>query len=503
MSGLHKSEDLGNQTLQPSSSALQTPQLLTSKSADNVVNSGETDCDCACPNAPFTITTTNLLDTTFSTWPETYTVSLRQGYQLAFSPFAPAGPSVLNPAAWQRYQTFHQQAQPLKETIDHELVQQNLLIPTGHQPQIQPTAPDQLTAWLHVTNACNLDCPYCYVRKSSAHMSLETGLETVDNLFTAACRQGFSRIKLKYAGGEATLHFSLVQTLHERAMALAQKTGLELREVVLSNGVTLTSTMLNWFESTQVRLMVSLDGLGAVHDRQRPRKGGGASFEQVMHTLENLVQPRQIDLHLSVTVTGASAPYLADLVQWILDHNWPFSLNFYRQTPLSADRQDFELEQQIIIEGMQAAYRVIEQTIDQATVQNLPSRPLVNGLLDKVQSQAHTHTCGVGQTYAVVTHTGQVAQCQMHLDQPISDHLDAHQLLPTLAHGPIQNLSVQEKPECQTCTYRYRCTGGCPVETFRVTGRWDVKSPNCTIYQTLYPELLRLEGLRLLKCHGY
>jgi len=35
--------------------------------------------------------------------------------------------------------------------------------------------------------------------------------------------------------------------------------------------------------------------------------------------------------------------------------------------------------------------------------------------------------------------------------------------------------------------------------TYRATGRYDVQSPNCRIYTTLYPDLLRLEALRLLK----
>jgi hypothetical protein len=30
-------------------------------------------------------------------------------------------------------------------------------------------------------------------------------------------------------------------------------------------------------------------------------------------------------------------------------------------------------------------------------------------------------------------------------------------------------------------------------------GRYDVKSPNCRIYQALYPRVLRLEGLQLLR----
>ena len=37
-----------------------------------------------------------------------------------------------------------------------------------------------------------------------------------------------------------------------------------------------------------------------------------------------------------------------------------------------------------------------------------------------------------------------------------------------------------------------------PVATFAATGRFDVRSPNCRIYKSIYPEAVRLEGLRLL-----
>jgi uncharacterized protein len=32
-----------------------------------------------------------------------------------------------------------------------------------------------------------------------------------------------------------------------------------------------------------------------------------------------------------------------------------------------------------------------------------------------------------------------------------------------------------------------------------MTGRSDVKSPNCSIYKALFPDAVRLEALRLLK----
>jgi hypothetical protein len=34
---------------------------------------------------------------------------------------------------------------------------------------------------------------------------------------------------------------------------------------------------------------------------------------------------------------------------------------------------------------------------------------------------------------------------------------------------------------------------------YRKTGRYEAKSPNCEIYKALFPEVIRLEGLRLLR----
>jgi len=34
---------------------------------------------------------------------------------------------------------------------------------------------------------------------------------------------------------------------------------------------------------------------------------------------------------------------------------------------------------------------------------------------------------------------------------------------------------------------------------YRATGHYDARSPNCSIYRVLLPEVIRLEGLRLMK----
>lgn len=453
------------------------------------------DNDCACADTPAALS--GAQPTMPILWARAADVAitpLHDAFHLAFSPFAPAGPSVLNHAALQRWQTFKTPHLLSNDMLDQQLVAQRLIQPVDAQLAWQQPAPEMLTAWLHVTNACNLDCPYCYVRKSSAHMSEATGRAALAALFAAATEQGFRALKLKYAGGEATLHFARIRQLHDEALRLAQQNDMTLQEVVLSNGVHLRREDVVWMQAAGIKLAISLDGVGAAHDQQRPLRNGRGSFAALEHTVDEVLLPLGYRPDVTITVTRLNADGVADAVRWAIARDLPVSLNFYRANPQTLSRHDLQLEETTIIHGMEAAYRVFEEL--------LPVRPFLNGLLDRVQAQAHTHTCGVGLSYAVITHEGKLAQCQMHLDSPLSGALDAD-LLRLTASGPIRNLPVDEKEGCRDCTYRYRCTGGCALETYRATGRWDIRSPHCHIYRTLYPQAMRLEGLRLLKAHGY
>ncbi len=354
---------------------------------------------------------------------------------------------------------------------------------------VQPVG---LTAWLHLTDRCNLRCDYCYLPHKREDMSLETGRAAVDAAFRSALANGFQHVKFKYAGGEPLLRFPLMVELHQYAQSLAERHGLDLEGVVLSNGTLLTPQMAKTMRALGLRLMISLDGLGAYHDAHRRYAGGRGSFADAAEAVD-LALANGLTPNISVTVSGRTAQGLPEVMAWILERDLPFSLNFYRENPLSASHDDLRLDEEKIIAGMRAAFRVIEE--------NLPRRPFLGGIVDRANlSLPHVHTCGVGQNYLVFDPQGRVAKCQMLLRQPLTDASAADPLALVRADRlGVQNVSVEEKEGCRDCQWRYWCAGGCPLETFRATGRYDVKSPNCNIYQALFPEALRLEGLRLLK----
>ena len=448
--------------------------------------------DCACPTPP-TPPPLHGRESRYVPAPQLHSQALTDGWFLYCNPLAGGAPTVLNTAAVERLTRFAPN-QPLADELDRRLAAANLLLPCGTVYAAPPGQPTLLTAWIHVTNACNLDCPYCYVRKSGAKMALETGKKAVDALVTTAKANGFTEIKLKYAGGEAALHYRMVMQLHEYATEQTARHSIALRAVVLSNGTVMPPAFADWLASSGVRLMLSVDGVGADHDQQRPFKAGTAGvFAALERNLVERLLPHGIRPDVCITITGRTAHSAQSAVAWALQHDLPFSLNFYRENDQAAKYGDLRYEEQQIIRGMQAAYQTIEQ--------HLPTRPLLDGLLDRVQAQAHGHTCGVGQNYVVITHEGTVAQCQMELAHaaPFEATTD---LIPLVASGAIHNISVDEKAGCRDCEWRYRCTGGCPLMTLRATGRVDIKSPNCGIYQALYPSALRLEGLRILHVHG-
>lgn len=439
-----------------------------------------------------------------SSAPGVFESALDREHTILFRPVGPGGAVVVNEPGCQ---VFRQFARPVTlnavrartrfeagavEAVAERLWRTGVIHRPGQPPKPSFEPSKTLTAWLHVTNSCNLACPYCYVSKSPAGMDERTGLATVDSILDSASAHGFTSVKLKYAGGEASLNRDLVLTLDAYAREQAEARGLGLQATLLSNGVSLPTAFTRILQEAGVGLMISLDGIGQAHDAQRPSVGGQPSFRLVARTIARLLE-QGYPPHISVTITDQNAGGVADVVRFALDRNLTFSLNFFRDNECSAGAEGLRYSSESMISGMVEAFDVIRD--------RLPSWSVLGSILDRGQLlEPRQRPCGVGQDYVVIDQDGGVAQCHMEIERTIGDvfHDDPVRLVREDGRTSL-NLAVDEKEGCRDCQWRYWCSGGCPAATFRATGRSDVKSPNCDIYRAIYPEALRLEGLRLLK----
>ncbi len=443
--------------------------------------------------------------------------SIDTRYTVVLSPYQQFF-SVLNTSAIKCLQYFHTpklleslaKARNLRKVlIDStlsQMVSSGLLVPEEWQTQAYtPTEiPDILSVWLHLTDCCNLRCDYCYLQHQNIDMTLEIGKKAVEAIFRSAISGDYREVKFKYAGGEPLLQFSLIKELHLYAKKLAEQYELKVDGVVLSNGTLLAKKMVKEMQALGLRLMVSLDHLPAPYPSQvgiqRVYPEGRDASSDAMRGIELVLECGLVP-DISITVSGRNVSQLPELLTWVLERKLPFILNFYRPhectyppTPLRmTGDNDLQLEEETFIEGMLRSYKVIES--------NLPQQSLLASLADLANFAApHLRRCSVGHSYLVFDCDGNVSKCQMQMDRPVTNMLVKDPLaeIRTDICG-IQNITVDEKEGCLDCQWRYWCAGGCPLESYRMTGRYDVKSPHCGIYKALYPEIVRLEGLRLLK----
>jgi len=283
-----------------------------------------------------------------------------------------------------------------------------------------------------------------------------------------------------------------VTDIHDYAVQVAQGHDTSLEAVLLSNGVALSQSTIDNLKARHIIVMISLDGLGAYHDSQRPFINGRGSFQYVARTIERLLANDLIP-HISITVSRRNLEGIPDLMEYVLEREMPFTINYYRENECSIHLRDLCFQEEQMIATMRSAIGVIER--------HLPQRSLLGSLIDRADASGkHWYTCGVGQNYLVIDQNGGVAKCQQDIKRRITtiETDDPLQLIRDDRNG-VQGLSVEDKEGCRTCEWRYWCTGGCPLMTYKVTGRYDVKSPNCNIYRALFPEVLRLEALRLLR----
>ncbi len=465
-----------------------------------------TDCNCACADGEEQAEPPLCTDSPGPWCADQAYVSepLDDEHIVCISPAGGGAVAVLNEAAKQLltefctpkpfapFSTTAKSDQRLHADAFRALVQAGLM--TQWPPQPQPaSASRMLTAWLHLTDACNLRCAYCFVSHTARRMSEAVGQRAVAATFRAAAEGGYTAVKLKYAGGEPTLVFGLVQALHRHAQQAAQRSDIALRELLLSNGVHLTDAAIGYLRDEGIAVMISLDGVGAWHDRQRPTVHGGPTFAAVAAAIDRCLA-HGVAPDLSITVTAQNADGLAQAVEFALERNLRFNLNFVRSHD-AASATVTPAEDAALIAGVRAALCVIRR--------RLPPYRLIDGLLDRSTFHAaHEHACGAGRNYLVFTPDGQVARCHAQLHTPVAGVDDPRLLTAvrsTVTPGALQPVAVSQRAGCQNCRWRAWCGGGCPLLAHQATGAWDQRSPYCSVYQTLYPEVLRTEGWRILK----
>ncbi len=137
---------------------------------------------------------------------------------------------------------------------------------------------------LVLTHQCNLACSYCYTGdKFNRSMPVELGWKALKMAFHGPREE---TVGVSFFGGEPMLEFKTMSRLTRLATRLAERQGRRLELSLTTNATILTKKQLDFLRHYGFWVAVSIDGMGADHDRHRSFVNGRSSSELVWRNLE-------------------------------------------------------------------------------------------------------------------------------------------------------------------------------------------------------------------------
>lgn len=162
-----------------------------------------------------------------------------------------------------------------------------------------------------MTNSCNLNCVYCQAQSETSTkkglMTKEIAKRGVD----IALQSPTSSITIEFQGGEPLLNFETIKYIIEYCDSINVDKIISYN--LVSNLSLLTDEIADYLAAHKVQVSVSLDGPSSVHNKNRPFRIGGGSYDAAVHGIE-MLRSRKINLGAIQTTTNHSLSYAKDII---------------------------------------------------------------------------------------------------------------------------------------------------------------------------------------------
>jgi uncharacterized protein len=349
-----------------------------------------------------------------------------------------------------------------------------------------------MTVWLQLTDACNLRCKYCCIKKKPTRMGLEMAKRIVEKIVVDSGHREFEEVLVKIAGGEPMLFWADAKGLIDWAETRFANWDVKVRFHIITNGTFLTQIFIDYIRRGRVGISVSLDGVGKWHDVQRPYVNGKGSFKKVNTNINKLLK-EGINFNILAVITEKNTDGLTELAKYCLERNLAFRFGFYRDTPTFIGEMD--IDNKNLIRELKKCYSWIKQNLPEKNLQSL------HKLADIKFDGPKIRNCGIGSNSITVGHDGNVSICHYEMEMSLGNILesDAVSLVTDQKYYNLDEARVDQIPSCRDCEWRYTCGGGCPLLTKQHFGEMRHPSPYCKVYKTILPVLVELNAFQLVK----
>jgi radical SAM protein with 4Fe4S-binding SPASM domain len=341
--------------------------------------------------------------------------------------------------------------------------------------------------YLHMTNECNLKCPYCY-NKDDRNEKLDLvkrgdlspilGTDEYKHLIRRLIEEGARR--LLFTGGEPLMRPDVLE-LAEHARSLSADVKLE----ILTNGILIKENNVERICRLFTAVTVSLDGHEAhLHEFYRGRNTFAPTVAGVRRLVAERARLGQSSPYLSIVpaltekniglmkeifefaIDGLGANGLAPIIFQAGDHQ---ELSISQIPPLHQYEQEMArtltyLEKRAAARAVQAGGQGSDDGRASGNGAGAPAkRPVVLPRFD----------CGVGNGEISVDPSGTVYPCQsLHFDEFVCGSVREQDIKTIFDESPVmrrvRGLKVNDLSVCSHCDLKHLCNGGCRATAYNV-----------------------------------
>lgn len=390
---------------------------------------------------------------------------LTDGFYYAFNFENPSGIKILSERAADRLKSIarHGHNINIESTIDLSLVKSGLL---GNQNTSSKNT-RTFSVWIHMVNACNLSCRYCYIpnlRKVAKtdviqrlSMQREDVTGIVSNLLAYCKATEIRNLHVKFAGGEPTLNIDVIKQFCEEVQKI--KGDVSVSYGMISNGVYESEEVVPILRELGFSLSISIDGYESSHDNirfQLIEKKRQGTWKQIWKNVDNLIS-NGIKPYFLYTITPTNYLDIQQFSKKVHGYNLGYRLSLER----SKKPYSIEVQKQITT-SLCELYKGLGNTLDY----NLPISRYARFSEWNLKKKKHI-VCSACRNYVAIDEKGHVSSCQMGMNEKYgnikTDGLD----IPITKMQKKGNRTKMANPAlrdgiCTECRYYHVCAGGCP-----------------------------------------
>jgi uncharacterized protein len=166
---------------------------------------------------------------------------------------------------------------------------------------------------LSITQNCNLDCDYCYIKKKNSVMPLSIARRTVDYIFKNAEKS--DKIDINLFGGEPLLEFDLIKKIVDIIHAQSSFDHKRVVISVVTNGTIFNEDIADFLIEKNVILCISCDGPQKVQDKFRHFPDGRGSSAIVEKNIRHI-----LDIFPLTPINAVYSPENVQLLPQVVDY---------------------------------------------------------------------------------------------------------------------------------------------------------------------------------------